>query len=99
MCVATEELDRVKIHEKSSVVIYDTIVVFQCTSVLYAFLDSWGSQHEIDSPVAATSKRVFQLVSGISFACIQQMDKAAFPDDIWKMFCLWFRMIIIQSQN
>ena len=60
---------------------YDTVVVFQCTSALYAFSDSWGSQHEIDSPVAAPSKCVFQLVSGIDFAHIQQISKATFPDE------------------
>ena len=81
MCVANKELDRVKIHEESSVVGYDTIVVFQCTSAPYAFSDSWGSQHEIDLPVAALSKHVFQLVSSIDFARIQQIGKAAFPDE------------------
>ena len=81
MCVATKELDRVKIHEESSVVRYDTIVVFQCTSVPYAFSDSWGSQHEIDLPVAAPLKCVFQSVSGINFTCIQQIGKATFPDE------------------
>ena len=80
MCVATKKLERVEIHEKTSVVGYDTIVVFECTSAPDAVSNSWGAQHEIDVPVAAPLEGVIQLVIGIKFAHIQQVGKSTVPD-------------------